>query len=577
MGKNWAITIGINQYHNLQSLRFAQQDADAMRDFFLQDINFEQVYHFTNTSPAIEPVSGPPIASQPTFGTLRRFLRSRFEQPFLEAGDNFWFFFAGHGIRSEDRDYLMPLDVDPGDVEATAIPVSYVTERLRRCGADNVILLVDACRSQGRRTGLGVGGEPQQGVVSLFSCSPQESSYEIEQIGQGAFTRVLLEGLRLQGEGNCATVERLCHYLSYQVPLLNRRYEKPMQKPYAVVEPASKYHLILLPQRANVQDVNALKKDALEAEVKHDLQLAKQYWIRVLTASPGDSEAVDGIERLARTSSPLPSSGSTVSASPQSDARQRTKDSISPIPPDTIAASHPVGMPIPPAYSPPVPPPYETPRPPAYSPPVPPRDETLYPPKTISPTPVRSQSPSQPVKPAEPVRDRKPQAKPTDFPLRSISQLKRMHVWNILVLVSMIVLFVLAVLQKQAVNTKQSEAKSFMSAMNRAQQANYIEFSNFANSFEDSKIGIPADTKNYRYSIELPDGKSAIAFGQSKDPNLKSYTGAVFLVTADWDPNAFTTIQQVCETDTPSTTPPDPPTLNASGEIECAPGSKPID
>jgi len=294
------MTVGINQYHNLQPLSFAQQDAEAMRDFFVQEIAFEQVYHFTNTSAPIQPDPGAPMVSQPTYGTLRRFLRVRFEQPFLQAGDNFWFFFAGHGVRHGDRDYLMPLDGDPGDVENTAIAISYVSERLRRCGADNVILLVDACRSQGKRAGVGVGSEAQQGVISLFACSPKQSSYEIEEIGQGSFTRALLQGLRLQGEGNCATVERLCHYLSYEIPDLNRRYHKPVQTPYAVVEPACKYHLILLPQRATLQDVNQLKKDALQAEVERKAALAKQYWIRVLAVSPADWEAIQGIERLAR-------------------------------------------------------------------------------------------------------------------------------------------------------------------------------------------------------------------------------------------------------------------------------------
>jgi len=315
MGKNWAITIGINQYHNLQDLRFAERDANAMSEFFLDELNSEQVYSFTTHSPPIVPDYGPPMKSQPTYGILKRFLRVRFEQSFLEAGDNFWFFFAGHGIRYQERDYLMPVDGDPGDVATTAIAVSYVTERLRRCGADNIILLIDACRSQGKRTGVGVGRELQQGIISLFSCSPTEASYEIEQIGQGAFTRALLEGLRLQGDGNCATVERLYQYLRVQVPTLNRRYDKPKQTPYGAIEPPSKYHLILLPQRANVKDVMILKKDALTAEIERDVQLAKQYWIRVLTAAPGDAEAIAGIERLARPATSVQAPGQTMPAS----------------------------------------------------------------------------------------------------------------------------------------------------------------------------------------------------------------------------------------------------------------------
>ena len=89
MGRNWAMTIGINRYSNLQTLNFAQQDAEAMRDFFKEEIAFDQVYHFSNESPPIEQDYGSPIVSRPTYGTLRRFLRVRFEQPFLAAGDNF--------------------------------------------------------------------------------------------------------------------------------------------------------------------------------------------------------------------------------------------------------------------------------------------------------------------------------------------------------------------------------------------------------------------------------------------------------------------------------------------------------
>ena len=306
MGKNWAITIGINRYNNLQALNYAKRDAEAVRDFFRNELNFEQVYHFSDDSSPIATDYGPPIASQPTYGTLRRFLRVRFEQPFLQAGDNFWFFFAGHGIRHEERDYLMPLDADPGDVERTAIPISYVTERLRCCGADNVVLFLDACRSEGRRAGLGVGTEVQKGVITFFSCSPAESSYEIGQLQEGAFTHALLQGLRIQGEGNCATVERLYNYLRYQVRGLNLRYNKPPQTPYAIVEPATKYHLILLPRSATVRDADTLKLDAYKAETAGDMELARQLWIRVLAVSHTDMDAISAIERIARSSLPSP-------------------------------------------------------------------------------------------------------------------------------------------------------------------------------------------------------------------------------------------------------------------------------
>jgi formylglycine-generating enzyme required for sulfatase activity len=298
MGKNWAMVIGINRYDYLQSLQYAQRDAQAMRDYFRNEVQFEQIYYFAADATAIPAGAGTPLPAQPTYNALKRFLRVRFEEPFLKAGDNFWFFFAGHGTRYEDRDYLMLADSDSGNVGETAISMNYITERLRRCGADNVVLLVDACRSQGKRDGTGVGAEKQQGVITIFSCSPAQYSYEIEPLQQGAFTYALLEGLRIQGEGNCATVERLCHHLRHRVPELTQHYRRGQQNPYSMVEPASKYHLILLPRYATVQDVAALKMDALMAEAKRQYALAKQLWIRVLAVSPADWDAVEAIERL---------------------------------------------------------------------------------------------------------------------------------------------------------------------------------------------------------------------------------------------------------------------------------------
>ncbi|NER52721.1 MAG: hypothetical protein F6J92_40000, partial [Symploca sp. SIO1A3] len=242
---NWALVIGINEYQRLRSLEFAVPDAEAVSDFLTNEAGFEQVFYFSDHSPNEIAPDGSPQSTQPTYANLLSFLLEFCEEPYLEAGDNFWFFFSGHGIRYQERDYLMPCDANPKAVEATAISISYLTERLRRCGADNVVLLLDACRNQGDKAGVGIGLEKHQGVITISSCSPREKAYELEEIGQGSFTYALLESLRIQGESNCATVERLYQRLRYRVPEINNYYNKPVQTPYAIVEPASKYHLIL--------------------------------------------------------------------------------------------------------------------------------------------------------------------------------------------------------------------------------------------------------------------------------------------------------------------------------------------
>jgi len=300
MAKNWAIAVGINRYDNLQSLNYAKRDAECMRNFFQQEAGFERVFLFTEDSPAIDTTT-PPIATQPTYGKLRRFLRKQFEKPLLEPGDNLWFFFSGHGQISDNRDYLLLSDTDPGDVNYTALPVNYVTERLRRSGADNVILVLDACRNQGDKAGLGIGEEQQQGVVTIYSCSPNEKAYEIESLQQGSFTYCLLEALQIQGEGNCATVERLDQYLRCRVPEINRKYNKGLQTPYAIAEPVSKHHLILLPRYATDKDIATLKLDAFRAEVERKWELAEQLWIRVNVAASGlDLDVKSAFFRIAQ-------------------------------------------------------------------------------------------------------------------------------------------------------------------------------------------------------------------------------------------------------------------------------------
>ena len=300
MSRNCVISIGIDGYYNLKPLKYAQNDAAAMRQFCLKEAKFETAYFFGEGAEPIQQDYGSPLLAEPTFGNIDRFLDVRFREPFLEAGDNLWFFFAGHGRRQNQRDYLMPIDGNPSRVERTCLEIADIAGRLRRCGADNIILMIDACRGEDdREGGEGIGIEEHQGVIMLYSCSPNELSYEIDELKQGAFTHSLLQGLRIQGTGNCATVERLNQHLRYQVPELNQRYNKRRQTPYVTAEPATKLHLILLPGQATLQDVMALKNDALEAEAEAQWEAAEQLWVRVLVVSPGDWQAVRALQRIA--------------------------------------------------------------------------------------------------------------------------------------------------------------------------------------------------------------------------------------------------------------------------------------
>ncbi|MGF1538429.1 MAG: SUMF1/EgtB/PvdO family nonheme iron enzyme, partial [Elainellaceae cyanobacterium] len=163
---------------------------------------------------------------------------------------------------------------------------------------------------------------------------------------QGSFTHSLLQAMRIQGEGNCATVERLYQYLRYRVPLMNRQHSKPTQTPYAVVEPATKYHLILLPRLATVRDSEILKLDAFKAENAREFSLAEQLWIRVLMVSPGDPDAIEGIRRVDRLRSGAQGSASSDKTDNSGDRRiGLVQPPVPPPKPESSSDRRPASMP----------------------------------------------------------------------------------------------------------------------------------------------------------------------------------------------------------------------------------------
>ncbi len=301
--KNWAIVVGINKYENIGHLKYANRDAEAMAEFF-RSAGFDRVFCFADAL-AITPEQGQK-STLPRSSDLVDFLHDRFttKTPPLKAGDNCWFFFAGHGKRVNNRDCLLPQDYNSrlGEAKSRAIPVEDVREALLKSGADNVILLLDACRTAGDRdSGLGIGGDEQPGAITIFSCERNKIAYEIDELQHGAFTAALLEGLKMpMSSENCATVQRLNRHLKMRVPQLSKLHpEQPTQNPNTEVAPGEKWYLLLLPKVATEQDILALENKAQGAELADDLDLAELLWRRCVAATGGeDDKSLDGLTRV---------------------------------------------------------------------------------------------------------------------------------------------------------------------------------------------------------------------------------------------------------------------------------------
>jgi type IV pilus assembly protein PilA len=103
----------------------------------------------------------------------------------------------------------------------------------------------------------------------------------------------------------------------------------------------------------------------------------------------------------------------------------------------------------------------------------------------------------------------------------------------------------------QAAKAKQSEAKSYVGSVNRAQQAYRIEKPQFATAWTALEIGIPEETRDYKYKIESGTKTATLMNATAKDDSLRSYAGGVTVLSDSGQTSAA-----ACQTEKPSLTPP---------------------
>ena len=84
---NIAITIGVQEYEFLTPLKYTANDAKKMREFLLDEGDFDEVFYFSDDSPKINDFS-----TRPTRSRLGLLLENEVKKLYLKTGDNLWFF-----------------------------------------------------------------------------------------------------------------------------------------------------------------------------------------------------------------------------------------------------------------------------------------------------------------------------------------------------------------------------------------------------------------------------------------------------------------------------------------------------
>ena len=142
----------------------------------------------------------------------------------------------------------------------------------------------------------------------------------------------------------------------------------------------------------------------------------------------------------------------------------------------------------------------------------------------------------------------------------------------VIIIIGILAAIALPSFLSQANKGKQSEAKTYVGSLNKAQQANFTEKSVFigggTNAIPASGVGIKSQTVNYVYGASTGGAGTGVFASSysSKAPNvtapLKNYTGIVSLIQAGAAGQAgageYTSVAVLCESKTAggfSTTP----------------------
>jgi hypothetical protein len=239
----WAVVVGINDYPHTRRLKWAVNDARAFYRHLLDVIQVpdENVTLLLNQDAGLSRLRS-------TLGTHLKKMAGKEDMVII--------YFAGHGATEKDvlspdgdglEKYILPYDVDPEDLYASALPMREISHIFYRIQSQRIIFIADACysgASGGRTISLSgiranisdafldriTGGK---GTIIMTASGANEVSAEDEKLQHGVFTYYLLEGLAGTADADkdgLITVDEIYQYVSVQVPRATGQEQHPVKK-----------------------------------------------------------------------------------------------------------------------------------------------------------------------------------------------------------------------------------------------------------------------------------------------------------------------------------------------------------
>jgi hypothetical protein len=234
------VTVGIDVYRNpTYNLNYARADAAAVDALLRARLGrlFSRVRHHT--------LYDAEATRENILATLEAVKR--------EAGprDAFIFYYAGHGVMSDDADpefHLAPHDITQlyGErrlLRQLGIPGRDLLDASRDIAAQKQLFILDACQSAGALKSFASRGAVEERAIAqlarstgthwLTATGSEQFATEFAKLGHGAFTKVLLdalEGAADAGDG-IVTVNELKAYVEAKVPELTAAEKGQAQYP----------------------------------------------------------------------------------------------------------------------------------------------------------------------------------------------------------------------------------------------------------------------------------------------------------------------------------------------------------
>ena len=217
----FAVGVEHYQHSKIQSVKYAENDAQA----------FVDAWKPLATVLSSEILLSPQATKTALWSRFKTFMAD------VTVGDTVVIFYAGHGYKAGDTNYITCHDTQLGDIAGTSLPLEDIFGLLRKSKSKKIMLFLDSCHSgmptqEGMRSivseftpdELKAFCKDSEFHVGFAACKVDEYSWPSTTLKHGIWTYCIIQALTGQAKkalekGELITGDSLANYLSVEVPL----------------------------------------------------------------------------------------------------------------------------------------------------------------------------------------------------------------------------------------------------------------------------------------------------------------------------------------------------------------------